>query len=177
MVLEGDFIDARGIEAVELFGLGRTAAESVTNGAGPIADLADVDANIGIEGAGGDCERVPLRGADGGNVDQQPLASFVLHRGLRELDFHRIVGVADDLDDLRRTSGLNLTIHSLQEVDSAANEFPAPAFVPNTVIPKGRTGERGVRLRCVSDETAGGMGVESEEEWDEEVVSVPERLV
>jgi hypothetical protein len=37
-------------------------------------------------------------------------------------------------------------------------------------------GERGERFRSVSDEAAGGMGIEPEEERDKQVMRVPKRL-
>lgn len=61
-VLQGDFVHAEGVEAFEVFGLRGAAAEGVAEGAGEVADLPDVDADVGIEGTGGDCEGVPLRG-------------------------------------------------------------------------------------------------------------------
>ena len=45
------------------------------------------------------------------------------------------------------------------------------------MIPKGRPSKGGVGLGTITDEAASRMGVESEEEGDEEVMCVPECLI
>ena len=89
-VLDGDLVHAHRVEAFEFFGLDGAGAEGVAEGAGEVADLADVDGDVGVEGAGGDGEGVPLVAGDGGHVDEEPLPGFVAHGGLPELDFHRV---------------------------------------------------------------------------------------
>ena len=60
VVLQGDFVDAVVVVLPEVAGLGGAAAEAVAEGAGEVADLSDVDGDVGVEGAGGDGEGVPL---------------------------------------------------------------------------------------------------------------------
>lgn len=83
---ERDLVHAHRVEGVVVFGLGGAGAHGVAEGAGPVADLADVDGDVGVEGAGGDGEGVPLRGGDAGHVDEEPLPGFVVHAGFAELD-------------------------------------------------------------------------------------------
>lgn len=83
---ERDFVHALGVEGVVVFGLGGAGTEGVAEGAGEVADFADVDGDVGVEGAGGDGEGVPLRGGDARDVDEKPLPGFVVHAGLAELD-------------------------------------------------------------------------------------------
>jgi len=47
-------------------------------------------ADVGVEGAGGDGEGVPLGGGDFGDLEEEPLAGFVVHAWFAELDFHCI---------------------------------------------------------------------------------------
>lgn len=100
VVLQRDLVDARWVEAVEFLGLRGAAPEGVADVARPVADLAHVNADVGVEGAGGDGEGVPLGGADRGDVDEQPLPGFVPHRRFLELDLHGVVRVTDDFGDL-----------------------------------------------------------------------------
>lgn len=84
--------------------------------------------------------------------------------------------MADDTGDFGLTASANLTIQALDKIEAAGPELPAPAQIPDTVLPvlvagKGRNGVGGV-----TDEAADGVGVEAEEEGDEEVVGVPEGL-
>lgn len=68
------------------------AAEGVSEAAGEVADLADVYADVGVEGAGGDGEGVPLGVGDFGDLEEEPLACFVVHAWFAELDLHCICG-------------------------------------------------------------------------------------
>jgi len=89
-ILERDFVHAHRVEAFVFFGLEGTGAEGVTDVTGEVADLADVDGDVGVEGAGGDGEGVPLVVRDSGNVDEEPLACFIAHGRFAELDLHRV---------------------------------------------------------------------------------------
>lgn len=86
-MLERDFVHAVLVEFVEEFGLGGPGAEGVCEGAREVADLADVDGDVGVCGTGGDCERVPLVVGYFGAVEEEPLAGLVFHGGFGELDF------------------------------------------------------------------------------------------
>lgn len=175
-VLQRDLVHTHGVEGVVVFGLGGPGAEGVAEGAREVADLADVHADVGVEGAGGDGEGVPLGGGDGGDVEHQPLAGFVFQGGLGELDLHGVVGVADDFDDLGRAPRVDFAVEALEQVDAAAPELPAPALVADAVVPEVGAGEGGIGEGAVADEALGGVGVEADEEGDEEVVRVPEGL-
>ena len=168
------FVHAVRVQGVVFLGLGGAGAEGVGGGAGPVADLAHVDADVGVEGAGGDGEGVPLVPRHGGNVDEEPLAGFVAHAGFDELDLHGVVGVADHFEDGGGAAGADLAVDALEEVEAAGPEFPAPALVADAVRPEVGAGEGGVGEFGVAHEAAGGVGVEGEEEGDEEVVRVPE---
>lgn len=136
-----------------------------------------MDADVGVEGAGGDGERVPLGCADRGDVDEEPLPGFVFHRRFLELDLHGVVRVTDDFCNLGGPARLDFAVYALAEVDAAADEFPTPSFVADAVVPERCTVKGGVGFRRIANEAPGGMGVESEEEGNEEVMCIPERLV
>lgn len=177
VVLQRDFVDARRVEVVKFLGLCGTASKSVTDVAGPVAHLAHVDADVGVERAGGDGERVPLGRANRGDVDEKPLPGFVFHRWLLELNLHCVVGVTDDFCYFGWATRLDFTVDALAEVESSADQFPAPTFVADAVVPERGSGKRGVGVGRITDEAPSGVCVESQEERDEEVMCVPERLV
>lgn len=110
-------------------------------------------------------------------MQEEPLAGFVFHRGFGELDLHGVVGVADDFGDFGFAAGADFAVDALDEVEASGEEFPAPAFVADAVIPEHLAGEGRVGVRGVADETACGVGVHAEEEGDEEVVGIPEGFV
>ena len=117
---------------------------------------------------------MPLLGGNGGALQEEPLAGFVLHGGFFELDFHGIVGVPDYFGDFGGTAGADFAIDPFEEVEATAPEFPAPALVADAVVPEVFAREGGVGVDRVANEAACGVGVHGEEEGDEEVVSVPE---
>ena len=135
-----------------------------------------MDRDVGVEGAGGDGEGVPLLGGDGGALEEEPLAGFVFHGRLSELDFHCVVWVANDFGDFGGAAGANFAVDAFEEVEAAAPEFPAPALVADAVVPEVLAGEWGVGVEGVADEAACSVGVHGEKEGDEEVVGVPECL-
>lgn len=87
-VLEGDFVHAHWVEGFEVFRLCGTASQCVCKGASEVTYLADVDADVGVEGAGGDGEWVPLGTGHVWDLDKEPLACFVFHAWFVELDFY-----------------------------------------------------------------------------------------
>ena len=70
----------------------------------------------------------------------------------------------------------NFSIQALCKVQPASNQFPPPTFVADAVLPERFAGERRVWLHSISDEAVGCVSVHSKEEWDEEVMCVPESL-
>jgi hypothetical protein len=89
-ILQGHFVHSHGVEFVVEVLLFRASAKGGGEGAGEVAYLADVDAYVGVEGAGGDGEGVPFVLGDGGYVDEEPLACLVVHAGFAELDFYGV---------------------------------------------------------------------------------------
>lgn len=136
-----------------------------------------MDRDVIVKGARSDGEGVPLRRGDVGDVEEQPLTRFVFHARFRELDFHRVVRVANHLGDVRGPARGDFAVDALREVDASTPQFPAPPFVADAVVPKRRAGERGEGFLGVAHEAAGCVGVEGEKERDEEVMGVPERFV
>jgi hypothetical protein len=82
----------------------------------------------------------------------------------------------DDTSDLGLAHGADLAVQPLDEVEAARPEFPSPAQVSNTVLPVLVTGKWREALGRVADEAADCVGVQGEEEGNEQVVDVPERL-
>ena len=142
-VCKRDFVHAHRVEGIVFFCLGGARAECVGEGAGEVADLADVDRDIGVEGAGSDGEWVPLGCGDGGDVDEEPLPRFVPHAGFAELDLQGVVGVADDFEDGGGAPAADFAVDAFAEVDAAAPELPSPAFVAEAVVPEGLAGKWG----------------------------------
>ena len=138
---ERDFVHAHRIEVVVIFRLGGPRAKSVAESAGEVADLADVDGDVGVEGAGGDGEGMPLGGGDAGDVDEEPLSGFVVHARFAELNFQRVVGVTDHFEDGGGAPAADFAVDALAEVDGATPELPAPALVAEAVVPEGFSGE------------------------------------
>ena len=157
--LESDLVYVHWVEGIVFFCLSWTGAKCVTGCAGPVADLAHVDAYIGVEGAGGYGERVPLLARDGGDVDEEPLAGFVAHGGFGELEFYRVIGVADDFHDFGLLAGADLADDALDQIEASAEEFPAPAFVADAVGPEDVAGEGRIVYDRVADEAIGCVRV------------------
>lgn len=84
--------------------------------------------------------------------------------------------MADDFCDFGAAAGVDFAVEALDEVNAAAPELPAPAFVADAVIPEGLACKRGEGQlgSIIADETAGGVGVESEEERNKEMMRIPE---
>jgi hypothetical protein len=77
------------------------------------------------------------------------------------------LGLADSTD---------FTVEALQHVEAAGEELPSPAEVADTVVPVIISSKRRDGQRRITDEASNRVGVQSEEEGDEQVVGVPERL-
>lgn len=84
--------------------------------------------------------------------------------------------MADNTSNLGGTASADLTVETLNEIDTATKQFPSPTFVTDTVLPEDLTGERRESVGRVTDEAAHSMSVHAQQERDEQVVSVPERL-
>lgn len=84
--------------------------------------------------------------------------------------------MTDDLDDLSRPPSTDFSIQALAKIEPTANQFPSPSFVANAVIPEIGTGKWRERCSRVADEAPGGVSVHAQQEWDEQVMRVPERL-
>ena len=135
-----------------------------------------MDANIGVEWAGGDGEGVPLLPGHGGDVDEEPLARLVLHARLGDLQLDGVVGVADHLHDLRLAPRADFSDDALDEIDAAREELPPPPFVTDAVRPEDVPRKGRVVDDAVAHEAVGRVRVHAQQEGDEEVVRVPEGL-
>lgn len=93
-----------------------------------------------------------------------------------KLDLDDIIRVADHAGDLGFTNSTDLAIQALEEVKAACPKLPAPAEVADAVLPVLLTVKRREAVGSVADEAANRVGVQGEEEGDEEVVSVPKGL-
>ena len=178
-VLQRNFVHPHGIQGVIVFGLGGARTQSVAERPGEVTDLPDVNGDVVVKGAGGDGERMPLGGGDGGDVKEKPLPSFIPfhHAGFDKLNLQRVVRMTDHFGDLRRTAGVDFAVDALHQVDGTAPKFPAPAFIAKAVVPERRAGEGRVRERSVPYETSSGVSVEGKEERNKKVVGIPEGFV
>lgn len=86
------------------------------------------------------------------------------------------IRMADNASNLGGTACADLTVETLNQVDTATKQFPSPTFVTDTVLPEDLSGERRECVGRVTDEAADSVGVHAQQERDEQVVSVPERL-
>lgn len=84
--------------------------------------------------------------------------------------------MANNPSDLGRAASPDLTVQTLYEVDTTAKQFPSPALVTNTMLPEDLTGEGREGGGRITDEAADCVCVHAQQERDEKVVSVPERL-
>lgn len=84
--------------------------------------------------------------------------------------------MSDNTGDLGFAARTNLTVETLDKVETTGPELPSPAEVTNAVLPVFTSGEGREGSGAVTDEAADGMGVETKHERDEQVVGVPEGL-
>lgn len=85
--------------------------------------------------------------------------------------------MADHFEDGCRAPAADLAVDTLAEIKGAAPELPPPALVAYAMVPKGLTGKGGVGQRGGADKAAGCVRVKTEEERNEEMVSIPESLI
>lgn len=86
------------------------------------------------------------------------------------------VWVANNTSDLGAAASADLTVGTLHEVEGSSPELPSPAEVSDAVVPVILSGKWRVRQGGIAHEASSGVGVQSQEKGNEEVVSVPERL-
>ena len=86
------------------------------------------------------------------------------------------IRVADDAGDLGLATSADLAVQTLDEIGTTAKELPSPALVADAVVPVFCASKRRDGVGLVAHEAAHGVRVETQQEGDEEVVSVPERL-
>lgn len=84
------------------------------------------------------------------------------------------IRMLDDLDDLGFTPSSDLTIQSLEEIDTTSPELPAPALVANAVVPKVRSSKGRERIGGVTHEAARSMRVHSKHERNKQMMGIPE---
>jgi hypothetical protein len=82
----------------------------------------------------------------------------------------------DNSGNLGLADGADLAVQPLKEVETARPEFPSPTQIADAMFPVLVAGEWRDGVGCVTNETANRVGVEGEEERDEQMVRVPERL-
>lgn len=173
-VLQRDFVHAQRVELVVELALGLTGTKGVSKGASEVTDLADVDRDVRVVGAGCDGERMPLVVADFWAVQKQPLSGLVLHAGLGELDLDSVVRMANNLNDLSGAPTADLTVQAVDEIQTASDKLPSPALVTDAVRPEVIVVEGRESRCCITNEAARCVGVHAEQERDKEVVGVPE---
>ena len=91
-VLQCHFVHAHRVHALVQLGLRASGTDCVTERSGEVTDLTDVDRDIGVVRARGNGERVPLVLGHGRQLQEEPLTSLVLERGLGELNLNDIWG-------------------------------------------------------------------------------------
>lgn len=84
--------------------------------------------------------------------------------------------MAHNSDDLRVSPRSDLSVQAFDEVKATSPELPTPTFVANAMSPEILCVKWREWLNGVANEASGCMGVESEHEWNEEMMSVPEGL-
>lgn len=89
-VLQSDLIHSHGVDSLVHLSLSSASTDCVTKCASEVTDLTNVDRHIGIVGARGNGERVPLVLGNRGKLDEQPLSSLVLEGRLGELNLDHI---------------------------------------------------------------------------------------
>lgn len=175
-VLESDFVHAHGVNIIVKLGLSGSGSKSVTESAGEVSNLSDVDGDIRIEWTGSNGKWMPLLLGNAGNLDEQPLSRLVLHGWLNKLDLNSIIWMTDDLDNLGITSGSVFTVETLKEVESTSPELPTPSLISQAELPEFLSSKWRVWQLGATDEASSGVGVQTEHEGNEKVVSVPESL-
>jgi hypothetical protein len=83
------------------------------------------------------------------------------------------IWMTNDSNNLGFSSGSDLTIDSLEEIETTSPELPSPSLVSNAMLPEVGLIEWRERYGGVTDETSSGVSVETEHKRNEEVVSIP----
>lgn len=86
------------------------------------------------------------------------------------------IRMTDHLCDDGGTSGPNLAVEPLHEVETAGYQFPSPTFVTKAMVPKPLPRKGGDRICSVTYEAASCMRVEGQQKRNEQVMRVPESL-
>jgi len=86
------------------------------------------------------------------------------------------IRMAHDPDNLCLFPGSDLSVHTFDEIESTSPELPTPTFITDAVRPEILRVKWRKGLNGVANKASCGMGVESEQEWNEQMMGVPERL-
>ena len=86
------------------------------------------------------------------------------------------VWVTDNLDNLRLPPAADLAVETITQVETASHKLPSPTLITNAVSPEVLFVEWRERVYGVSDEAVGGVRVHTQQEGDEQMMGVPERL-
>jgi len=86
------------------------------------------------------------------------------------------IWVTDDTGDAGLAAGADLTVETLDQIDAASPELPSPPEVTDAVVPIILASEWRVCVLGRAHKAPDGVGVQTQEEGDEQVVGVPERL-
>ena len=120
---------------------------------------------------------MPLETRNFRYLDEEPLPSGILEARLDNTQFHSAARVNNNLVELRRTPGPELTIHTLAKVNDTWPDGEAPALVSQTVLCRVE-GERVgiIWVGGISDEATSCVCVETDHPEEGEVMGVPESL-
>lgn len=119
---------------------------------------------------------MPLVVTDFRAIEEEPLSRLILHAGLGKLDLNGIIWMTNNFNDLGLPPAADLTVQTIEQVQSTSYKLPSPSFVSNTMGPEVLLVEWRPGRNSVTHEAACGVRVHAEQEWDEEMVSVPEGL-
>lgn len=84
--------------------------------------------------------------------------------------------MSHDTHDGGLSPAADFAVDSLDKVQSASPKLPSPALISETVTPKVIVVEGRKWVRGISDETASGMSVKTEQERNKQVMGIPESL-
>lgn len=104
------------------------------------------------------------------------MASPIFHRRLAKLDLHGIIGMTHDFGNLGFPPGSDLTIESFAHVETSADHLPPPALIAYAMVPEILASKGPKGGHRVTYEASHGVCIEPEEEWNEQMMSVPESL-
>lgn len=78
---------------------------------------------------------MPLVLGNGRHLEEEPLASLVLEGRLVELDLDNVVRVSDNASNLGLAASANLTVQTLNQVETSGEELPSPSEITDAVRP------------------------------------------